>query len=622
MDVLRVSTAGSVDDGKSTLLGRLLHDVRAACDDQLAAVAAQSARRGAATADLSLLVDGLRAERERGITIDVAHRYFATAARKFVLIDTPGHAEYTRNMVTGASSADVALVLVDAERGVRTQSRRHVYLAGLLGVRHLVVAVNKMDRVGWSQPAFDALAGEMAAFAAGLGFASVVAIPVSALHGDFVATRGDLAPWYDGPTLLEHLERLPPAVAEGALRFPVQLVLRAADGERHYAGRVARGSVRPGDEWVVMPAGRRTVVRAVGAPDGARAIAGAGDSVALVVSDDVDIGRGSLLVSAAARPRVDSALEAVACWLGDAELQPGRDYWLRHGPRELRARVTRVLHTVDVDTRATRPATTLACNDIGRVHVTTSEPLCYDAYTDSRATGAAILIDPDTDATVAAVMLVGPATPPPPPPALPVRKVSPDVQWQPWNITAAQRQSRNGHRAGVVWFTGLSGAGKSTIATALERRLFAAGCQTMLLDGDQLRHGLNGDLGFTAADRAENVRRAGEVAALFCRQGCVVLCTFVSPFAADRAAVRALVPADAFVEVFVATSLRECERRDPKGLYRRARAGELAELTGVSSPYEAPVAPELRLDTADLDVDTAVERVAAELACRGMLRSG
>jgi bifunctional enzyme CysN/CysC len=618
-----------VDDGKSTLIGRLLHDTGAIPDDQLEAVHAASRRRGESWLNLALLTDGLRAEREQNITIDVAYRYFATPRRRFIVADTPGHLQYTRNMVTGASTAELAVVLVDARKGVLTQSRRHAFIASLLGIPHVVVAVNKMDLVDYAEDVFEAIAAEYREFAARLDVPDLAFIPVSALHGDNVVEKGARMPWYGGTTLLHHLETV--NVGGGNLvdfRFPVQYVVRPHQDYRGLAGRVASGTVAPGEEVVVLPGGQASRVRAVETADGALEEAVAGDSVVLTLEDEIDAGRGDLVVRRRNLPVVSGRLDAMLCWMDAQPLDPAADYLLLHTTRRVRAFVTEVVYRIDVDTLHRQQARTLEMNDVGRVQLAATEPLCFDPYARNRATGSFVLVDPRTHATVAAGMIRGEAV------AAPVaesakcevrsakcdgRQTSPGVVWEEWNVPREEREARNGHRAAVLWFTGLPAAGKSTLARALERALFASGCQTVLLDGDQVRHGLCGDLGFSPADRAENLRRVGEAARLFFEHGEIVLCTFVSPFADDRRRVRGLFPRGRFFEVWVRASVETCAARDPKGLYARAARGEMTGLTGVDAPYEAPAEPELVADTEAEDVDALVEAILRRLRDEGIV---
>ncbi|HEY7768990.1 sulfate adenylyltransferase subunit CysN [Longimicrobium sp.] len=623
MDLLRLTTAGSVDDGKSTLIGRLLYDTKSIFEDQLEAIEGASRRRGELHLNLALLTDGLRAEREQNITIDVAYRYFATPRRKFIIADTPGHVQYTRNMVTGASTAELAIVLVDARRGVLTQSRRHGFIASLLRIPHVVVAVNKMDLVDFSRDVYDEIVADYTAFAEKLGITDLTFIPISALHGDNIVSKSERLAWYDGATLLHHLENVNVGADRNLVdfRFPVQYVVRPHQDFRGFAGKVASGTITPGEEVVVLPSGKTTRVAAIETMDGRLAEAAEGDSVVLTTEDEVDISRGDMIVRRMNLPTVGSRFEAMLCWMGEAELDPSVSYVVQHTTRSARALVSRVVYRVNVDTLHREEVDRLQLNDIGRVEITASVPLFFDAYQLNRATGSFILVDPFTNATVAAGMIRGPVQTADelfaPRPAAPAS--SPGVVWEEWNVPREEREAAQGHAAAVLWFTGLSGAGKSTIARALERRLFQAGVRTMLLDGDQLRHGLNADLGFSPADRAENVRRVGEVARLFFEAGSVVLCTFVSPYRDDRARARQLVPEGRFLEVHVDCALDELRRRDPKGLYARADAGEGVELTGVSAPYEAPEHPELRLDTAGVEVDEAVEALLALLRERGLV---
>ena len=639
MDLLRFTTAGSVDDGKSTLIGRLLYDSKSIFEDQMAAVEEASKARGMTDDDvpnLALLTDGLRAEREQGITIDVAYRYFATPRRKFIIADTPGHVQYTRNMVTGASTADLAVILLDAGRGVQTQSKRHGFIASLLGIPHVVVAVNKMDLVDYREDVFDALRREYLDFAAKLDVKDVEFIPVSALKGDNVVDRSERTPWYGGATLLHHLENVNVVGSRNLrdFRFPVQTVIRPDQSFRGFAGTVASGAVRPGEEVLALPAGTRSRVESITTFDGDIDEARAGDAVVVTLEDEIDVSRGDMLVRPGNLPQVETGVEAMVCWMAEEPLQRERHYLLRHTTREVRAFVDEVVYRVDVDTLHREEVGTLGLNDIGRIRVTTAAPLFFDPYRANHETGAFVLIDPYSNATVAAGMIRGAAQS-----ADEVagraarlersadaaaatgagRPVSPNVTWEGPGVPREERERRQGHGAAVVWFTGLSGSGKSTVARALERELFEAGVRTMLLDGDQVRHGLSGDLGFSPDDRRENVRRIGEAARLFFESGAVTLCTFVSPYRADRDRVRALVPDGRFFEVFVDVDVDTARARDPKGVYAKAARGEIDNLTGVSAPYEAPEAPELTLRTADLSVDEAVAAVRAALVEGGVV---
>ncbi len=603
-DLLRFTTAGSVDDGKSTLIGRLLYDTKSIFEDQLDAVTRASRALGEDRMNLALLTDGLRAEREQKITIDVAYRYFATPNRAFIIADTPGHVQYTRNMVTGASTADLVVILIDATKGVLAQSRRHAYISALLGIPNVVVAINTMDLVGCSHEVFDAVARDFRALAGQLAFRAVDVVPVSALDGDNVVERSTRMPWYQGPTFLELLERAPVAAAATGdpLRLPVQYVLRPHQNFRGYAGSVASGTIAPGQAIAVLPSGATTAIKSV---------EGDGAAVVVTTTDDVDISRGDLICDADRRPSVVTRLTANVCWLSETALAPGRAYVLMHTTRQVQAMVTHVDYRVDVDTMQRRHAETLALNDVGRVEITLPQPICVDPYQVNRVMGGFILIDPQTNTTVAAGMIDGE-------PAVGSRPVSSDVVWQEWNIPREVRERGAAHRAAAVWLTGLSGAGKTTIARELERRLFERGCRTMLLDGDQLRHGLCGDLGFTPEDRAENIRRAGEVARLFFEQGTIVICAFVSPYRADRDRVRTLFPAGRFFEVFVSASKETCRSRDPKGLYAKAAGGAIAQFTGLSAPYEEPFTPELVLDTERLSIDESVVTLLSELGKSGI----
>jgi bifunctional enzyme CysN/CysC len=620
-DLLRFTTAGSVDDGKSTLIGRLLYDTKSIFEDQLAQIEGASRKLGEDRVNLALLTDGLRAEREQKITIDVAYRYFSTPRRTFIIADTPGHVQYTRNMVTGASTADLAIVLVDATRGVLTQSRRHAFIASLLGIPHLIVAVNKMDLVGYDRAVYDRIVHDFMAFAARLTVPDITFIPVSALEGDNVVAPSTKMPWYQGGPLLHRLETVNPGARANAIdfRFPVQYVIRPHQRFRGYAGTVTSGSVRPGEEVVVLPSGVSTRVKTIETADGPLTEAIVGDAVVVTTTDEVDISRGDMIVRPRNLPTSARSFEGYLCWMHAEPLAVDRSYVLMHTTRQVQARIVRIDYRVDVDTLHREPASTLGLNDIGRVEVSTGEPLFFDSYRVNSATGSFILIDPFTNATVAAGMIRGevrqirqPKT---------AAGVSTDVVWQGWNIPREEREAAHGHRAGVIWLTGLSGSGKTTIAREVERRLFDERCRTMLLDGDNLRHGLCADLGFSPADRTENIRRAGEVARLFFEQGCLVVCAFVSPYRKDRDRVRSMMPPGRFLEVFVTAPAETLRARDPKGLYSRADAGQVPQLTGVSAPYEPPEAPELTLETGRVDAGTAATAVLQAIRSLGWLRS-
>ena len=610
--LLRFLTCGSVDDGKSTLIGRLLFDAGLILDDQMSALERDSRRHGTTGADLdfALLVDGLEAERQQGITIDVAYRFFATPRRSFIVADTPGHEQYTRNMATGASTSDLAILLVDARKGLLTQTRRHSFICSLLGVRSVVLAVNKMDLVDFDRSVFERIEADYRAFAADLPLSSITAVPISARGGDNVWERSSSTPWYAGPTLIEHLETVDveAALDERPLRFPVQLVSRPDEGFRGFAGTVASGTVRPGDAVVVAASGRETTVRRIVTADGDLPAAYAGDAVTLTLADEVDVARGDLLAEPQARPQTADTIAAQLIWLGEQPLDRTRPFWLKIGPRLVLAHVEALEHRVDVNTLQPGPAETLGGGEVGRVRVRTAAPIAFDPFEDDRITGAFILIDRETNATVAAGMIDGAA------------RASTDVHRQATGVDRAAREGQNGHRAAAVWFTGLSGSGKSTIADRVERRLHARGVRTFLLDGDNLRHGLNADLGFSEADRAENVRRAGEVAKLLVEAGVVVLCAFISPFREERARVRAAL-GDDFLEVFVDTPVDACIARDPKGLYAKALSGALTGFTGIDAPYERPDAPELTIRTVEHTVEDSADAVVKLLDRRGVFEA-
>lgn len=603
--LLRLATAGSVDDGKSTLIGRLLYDSKAVMEDQWASVEQTSKDRGHDYTDLALVTDGLRAEREQGITIDVAYRYFATPKRKFIIADTPGHIQYTRNMVTGASTAQLVIVLVDARHGLLEQSRRHAFLASLLGIRHLVLAVNKMDLLGWDQEKFDAIRDEFHAFAARLDVQDVTSIPISALHGDNVVTKSDQTPGYEGPSLLSHLEDVYIAGDRNMVdvRFPVQYVIRPHTLEhqdhRSYAGTVASGVMRSGDEVVVLPIGKTTRITAIDGPNGPVAEAFPPMAVSVRLADDIDISRGDMIARTHNQPRITQEFDATVCWMADnAVLEPGRDYVVKHTTRTVRARIAGLDYRLDVNTlHRDKTATALKLNELGRVSLRTQVPLLLDEYTRNASTGSFILIDPDTNGTVAAGMVLRDVS---------ARTPSPNTVRHRSLVTAQDRPPRGK----TVWFTGLSGSGKSSVAMLVERKLLEKGISAYVLDGDNLRHGLNADLGFSMADRAENLRRLSHVATLLADCGHLVLVPAISPLAEHRALARK-VHADAgidFFEVFCDTPLQDCERRDPKGLYAKARAGEITHFTGIDSPYQRPKNPDLRL-TPDRSIDEQAQEV-------------
>jgi bifunctional enzyme CysN/CysC len=626
-DLLRFATAGSVDDGKSTLIGRLLYDSKQVLVDQLAHVEQASQRKGEDFIDLSLLTDGLRAEREQGITIDVAYRYFATAQRRFIIADTPGHEQYTRNMVTGASTADLAIVLVDARKGVVAQSKRHAFISSLLGIPHVVVCVNKMDLVDFSESVFDEIVEEFDAFAARLELPDVTFIPISALLGDNVVDRSQAMPWYQGPPLLYHLEHVHIASDRNLIdvRFPVQWVVRppatSVADYRAYAGQVAGGIMRPGDEVVVLPGGQRSKIASIDTFDGPVEEAFPPMSVAVRLDDDIDVGRGSTIVRTHNQPTVASRFEALVCWMSEQPLTEGRRYLVKHTTRSAMVGRVDVRYRIDVESlRRDEQADTLALNDLARVHLELSSPLVFDSYRRNRVTGSLIMIDEATNETVAAGVILDTEVEEAPTTRSGGDK-SPNVRWQGSRVTRERRLDALGHGGATLWFTGLPGAGKSTVAAAVEERLLDMRRPALLLDGDNLRHGLNGDLGFDEAARAENVRRTAHVARLLAESGTIALVSLVSPYKADREMAAGLHREDElhFIEVFVDAPLELCEQRDPKGLYARARAGELAGMTGVGAPYEPPENPDLVLGSAGETVEHEVERVMALLAARGIV---
>ncbi|WP_269147110.1 sulfate adenylyltransferase subunit CysN [Mycolicibacterium pallens] len=605
--LLRIATAGSVDDGKSTLIGRLLYDSKAVMEDQLAAVERTSRERGNDYTDLALVTDGLRSEREQGITIDVAYRYFATAKRKFIIADTPGHIQYTRNMVTGTSTAQLAIVLVDARHGLLEQSRRHAFLASLLGVQHVVLAVNKMDLIDWDRERFEWIREEFHAFAARLDIHDVTTIPMSALNGDNVVTKSDKAPWYDGPPLLSHLEEVYIAGDRNLVdvRFPVQYVIRPQTKDhadhRSYAGTIASGVMRPGDEIVVLPSGKTSRITRIDGPTGPVDEVFPPMAVSISLADDIDISRGDMLARPQNQPVATQEFDATVCWMADqSSLEPGRDYIIKQTTRTTRARVSGLDYRLDVNTlHRDKSATALKLNELGRVTLRTQVPLLLDEYSRNAATGSFILIDPDTNVTVAAGMVRDTA-----PTA--TRASSPNTVRHQSLVSAGDRLTKGR----TLWFTGLSGSGKSSIAVLVEQKLLEHGCPAYILDGDNLRHGLNADLGFSMADRAENLRRLAHIATLMADAGLTILVPAISPLEEHRELARK-VHADQgveFFEIFVDTPLEDCERRDPKGLYAKARAGEITHFTGIDSPYQRPKNPDLRL-TPDHECDELAQQV-------------
>ncbi|WP_333571435.1 sulfate adenylyltransferase subunit CysN [Sphingomonas sp.] len=600
--MLRFLTCGSVDDGKSTLIGRLLYDSKQIFEDQLSALENDSRRVGTQgqAIDFALLVDGLAAEREQGITIDVAYRFFATETRKFIVADTPGHEQYTRNMVTGASTADLAVILIDARKGVLTQTKRHSFLAHLLGIRHLVVAVNKMDLVDYDQGVFDRIVDDYAAFAQSIGIQDFTAIPISGFQGDNVTTRSDATPWFTGPVLLDHLETVEVDADIDRIkpfRMPVQWVNRPNLDFRGFAGLIASGTVRPGDPVRILPSGRTSTVARIVTMNGDKEVAVAGESVTLTLADEVDCSRGDVIAAADAPPQAADQFKATLVWMDPTELLPGRAYWLKLGTQTVSAVIRAPEHAIDVNTMARAPAKTLALNDIGVAEVVTDRGIVFEPYAESHDLGGFILIDKLTNATVGVGML-----------DFALRRAQ-NVHWQAVEITREAHAQQKGQQPRLLWFTGLSGSGKSTIANLVEKKLHALGKHSFLLDGDNVRHGLNRDLGFSDQDRVENIRRIGEVAKLMTDAGLIVLTAFISPFRAERAMVRSLLPHGEFFEIFVDTPIEEAERRDVKGLYKKARAGEIANFTGISSPYEPPLAPEIRIDTTRTTPEEAAEQI-------------
>ena len=607
--MLRFITCGSVDDGKSTLIGRLLYDTKMIFEDQLATLEHDSRSVGTqgGEIDFALLVDGLAAEREQGITIDVAYRFFATTARKFIVADTPGHEQYTRNMVTGASTADLAVILIDARQGVLTQTRRHSYIVNLLGIRNIVLAVNKMDLVGYSQDRFNEIVRDYGVFASQIGLADFLPIPLSGLRGDNMISKSPAMPWYDGPSLLEHLEQAPvnnSRMIDRPFRMPVQWVNRPNLDFRGFAGQIGAGMVRPGDSIRVLPSGRTTTVKFIVTYDGDLDRAVAGQSVTLTFADEIDCSRGDVITLADAPCEVADQFEATLVWMDDAEMLPGRPYLMKIGTLTLTASVTEPKYEVNVNTLEHLASRTLGLNAIGVVNIATDRPIPFEPYADNPDLGGFILIDRISNATVAAGMI-----------HFALRR-SQNIHWQALEINREAHAALKGQKPCVVWFTGLSGSGKSTIANLVEKKLHALGRHTYLLDGDNIRHGLNRDLGFTDADRVENIRRVGEVAKLMADAGLIVLTAFISPFQAERRMVRDLMVEGEFVEVYVDTPLEVAEARDVKGLYRKARAGQLKNFTGIDSPYEVPEAPEIVVNTVSLTAEEAAEVVVAAILSR------
>ena len=589
--LLRFLTCGSVDDGKSTLIGRLLYDTKLIFEDQLAALESDSTRHGTTGADIdfALLVDGLESEREQGITIDVAYRYFATERRKFIVADTPGHEEYTRNMATGASTADLAIVLVDSRQGILRQTRRHTFIASLLGIRHIVLAINKVDLVNYDEAVFERIVVDFQKFSRDLGFETIISIPMSARFGDNVTRPSEHMAWYEGPVLLDYLETVPvaSALAESPFRFPVQIVTRPDLDFRGFAGEVASGRIAVGDDVIVAKSGRSSKIRRIVTMDGDLAEAEAGQAVTLVLEDEIEVSRGNILVAPKERPSVASQFQAKIIWCSSDALLPGRSYILRTETDTTPVNVTALKYHINVNSFAHEAAKTLQMNEIGVCNLSTQSSIVFDPYRDNRVTGNFVLIDRLSNATVGAGMI-----------DFPLRRAE-NLHWQAIEINKRARAELKAQKSAVIWFTGLSASGKSTVANALEKLLHSKGKHTYLLDGDNIRHGLNRDLGFTAEDRVENIRRVAEVARLMSDAGLIVLVSLISPFRSERRLAREMMDAGEFIEVFVDTPLEVCAERDPKGLYRKARNGELTNFTGVSSPYEEPENAEIRLNTVD-----------------------
>ncbi|MGQ2975176.1 MAG: sulfate adenylyltransferase subunit CysN [Sphingopyxis sp.] len=609
--LLRFITCGSVDDGKSTLIGRLLYDSKMIFEDQLAALEADSKRVGTQgqEIDFALLVDGLAAEREQGITIDVAYRFFTTEKRKFIVADTPGHEQYTRNMVTGASTADLAVILIDARKGVLTQTRRHSFLAHLIGIKHIVLAVNKMDLVGYDKSVFDRITLAYRAFASEIGITNFTAIPISGFKGDNITALSDNTPWFKGPALIEHLENVEiGAAADEAkpFRLPVQWVNRPNLDFRGFSGQLASGKVRPGDAVRILPSGKTTTVDRIVTLDGDLGEAVAGQSVTLTLADEVDCSRGDVIAAADAPPEAADQFEATLVWMADEAMIAGRAYWLKLATQSVSATIQQPKYEINVNTLDHLAAKTLDLNGIGVVELSTDKPIVFEAYGDNRTSpnkvmGGFILIDKLTNATVAAGML-----------HFSLRRAQ-NVHWQATDIDRDMRASLKNQRPALLWFTGLSGSGKSTIANLVEKKLHRMNRHSFLLDGDNVRHGLNRDLGFTEADRIENIRRVGEVAKLMSDAGLIVITAFISPFRVEREMVRSMLPEGEFIEVFIDTPLAEAEKRDVKGLYKKARAGQLKNFTGIDSPYEAPESPEIRIDTTAMTPEEAADLIIDRL---------
>ncbi len=604
--LLRFITCGSVDDGKSTLIGRLLYDSKMIFEDQMAALEADSKKVGTqgGEIDFALLVDGLAAEREQGITIDVAYRFFSTDKRKFIVADTPGHEQYTRNMVTGASTADLAIILIDGRKGVLTQTRRHSYLVSLMGIRHVVLAINKMDLVDWSKEQFDTIVQEYRDFADQIGLKDFLAIPISGLKGDNITAKSDKTPWYEGPPLMEFLETVEiddERRAAGKFRMPVQWVNRPNLDFRGFAGQIAGGRVKPGDRVRVSPAGSTSTVARIVTKDGDLAEAVAGQSVTITLEDEIDCSRGDVIAAADCAPEAADQFETTLIWMADTHLLPGRPYWLKIGAKLVSAQVTDLKYKINVNTLEHLAAKVLELNEIAVCNISLDQQIAFDPYVENQDMGGFILIDRMTNATVAAGLI-----------HFPLRRAQ-NVHWQALDVTRESRAQLKQQKPAVLWFTGLSGSGKSTIANMVERKLLSLGKHTVLLDGDNVRHGLSRDLGFTDADRVENIRRVAEVAKLMADAGLIVIVSFISPFRAERKLARDLMAEGEFHEVFIDTPIAEAEKRDVKGLYKKAREGKLKNFTGVDSPYEQPENPEFHIETVTVDPAEAANQIVERL---------
>ncbi|MFV1850395.1 MAG: sulfate adenylyltransferase subunit CysN [Thalassospira sp.] len=609
--LLRFITCGSVDDGKSTLIGRLLWDSKLIFEDQLAALEADSRKVGTqgGEIDFALLLDGLQAEREQGITIDVAYRFFSTDKRKFIVADTPGHEQYTRNMATGASTADVAVILIDARKGILTQTRRHSFITSLLGIKHVVLAVNKMDLIDYDQAKFDQIVAEYQKFAAQLNYSSITAIPLSALRGDNMIEPSANTPWYSGPTLLAHLEdvQVEQDAIEKPFRLPVQWVNRPNLDFRGFSGTISSGKVKPGDEIVVTASGQTSKVKEIVTFDGNLDVAIAGQAITLTLEDEIDISRGDILAASDAKPDFADQFEARIIWMHEDHLLPGRPYLIKMGAQVANAQISDLKYKVNVNTLEHVAGKTLELNEVGIANISADKALAFDPYDQNRHSGRFIIIDRFTNATVGAGMVNHS-----------LRRAT-NIKWQEMDINKGARAYQKGQKSVVLWFTGLSGAGKSTVANLVEKKLHALGKHTYTLDGDNVRHGLNKDLGFTDADRVENIRRVGETAKLFVDAGVITLVSFISPFRSERQLARSLVEKDEFIEVFIDTPLEVCEQRDVKGLYKKARAGEIANFTGIDSPYERPENAEIIVNTVDQSAEAAAEQIVAKLEEFGVL---